>query len=55
MPNIVLHTVWNLSRTVSLGENPLYNTSLDEWIGSGGDDESSSDWIRSRIINLSKG
>ena len=55
MPNIVLHTVWNLSPTVSLGENPLYNTSLDEWIGSGGDDESSSDWIRSRIINLSKG
>ena len=52
---MVLHSVWNISPSISVGENPLYNTSLDEWIGSGGDDKSSSAWIRSRIIDLSKG
>ena len=55
MPNIVLHSVWNVSPTISIGENPLYDTSLDEWIGSGGNDISSSSWIRSRILNLSRG
>ena len=55
MPNIVLHSVWNVSPTIAIGDNPLYKTSFDEWIGSGGDDSSSSSWIRSRILNLSKG
>ena len=56
MPNIVLHSVWNVSPTsIAIGDNPLYRTSFDEWTGSGGDDSSSSSWIRSRILNLVKG
>ena len=56
MPNIILHSVWNVSpTTIAIGDNPLYKTSFDEWIGSGGDDVSSSSWIRSRILSLIKG
>ena len=52
---MVLHSVWNISPSISVGENPLYKTSLDEWIGSGGDDVSSSSWIKSRILSLIEG
>ena len=56
MPNMVLHAVWNVSPTVAIGDNPLYETSFDEWAGSGGAPGSpTSDWVRSRILALSKG
>ena len=53
---MVLHSVWNISPTVAIGDNPLYENSFDEWIGSGGASGSdTSNWIRSRILTLSKG
>ena len=56
MPNMVLHAVWNVSPTVAIGDNPIYESSFDEWAGSGGASGSStSDWVRSRILALSKG
>ena len=56
MPNMVLHTVWNVSPTVAIGDNLLYESSFDEWVGSGGAPGSfTSDWVRSRILALSKG
>ena len=36
MPNLILHSVWNLSSTISLGNNPLYKSSFVEHLGSGG-------------------
>ena len=51
MPNGVFHAVWNTLPSVAIGENPLYKTSFDEWIGS----RDSSDWIRSRILLKLKG
>ena len=35
MPNIVFHSVWNLSPTLSVGNNLLYESSFVEHIGSG--------------------
>ena len=35
MPNLVLHSVWNLSPTISVGNNPLYESSFVEHLGSG--------------------
>ena len=35
MPNTALHTVWNISPSLAIGDNPLYETSFAEWIGSG--------------------
>ena len=56
MPNMVLHSVWNVSPTVAIGDNPLYESSFDEWAGSGGSPGSHTrDWVRSRILALSKG
>ena len=55
MPNVVLHSVWNTLPSLAIGDNPLYKTSFDEWIGSGGDDSSSVSWFRPRILNLCKG
>ena len=47
MPNVVLHAVWNVSPSLAIGDNPLYETSFDEWMGS---EVSNSDFIRDRII-----
>ena len=56
MPNMVLHSVWNVSPTVAVGDNPLYESSFDEWAGSGGAPGSdTTEWVRSRILALSKG
>ena len=56
MPNVVLHTVWNLYPSLSVGDNPLYETSFDEWIGSGGvDGSSTSYYVKKRILQNSKG
>ena len=56
MPNGVLHTVWDLYPSVSVGDNPLYETSFDEWIGSGGaNDNSISGFDQDRIILKAKG
>ena len=56
MPNIVLHSVWIVFPTVAIGDNPLYESSFDEWAGSGGAPGSeTSDSVRSRILALSKG
>ena len=50
MPNLVLHTVWNVSPTVALGDNPLYTTSFDEFMGSGEEFK----WMSDRIILKNK-
>ena len=57
MPNVVLHTVWNVSPSLAIGDNPLYETSFDEWMGSGRSNNStnSSDCDRERIILKAKG
>ena len=55
MPHIVLHSVWNTLPSVAIGDNPLYETSFDEWIGSGGDGSLTSDWILPRISLKAKG
>ena len=56
MPNGVFHAVWNTLPSVAIGDNPLYETSFDEWIGTGGlDGSSSSDWIKPRIVLKAKG
>ena len=56
MPHVVLHSVWNTLPSVAIGDNPLYETSFDEWIGSGGVNGSdTSDWIHSRILLKAKG
>ena len=52
MPNMIFHTVWNISPTVVLGDGLLYETSFDEWIGSGFPDR---DFVRSRILLKAKG
>ena len=48
MPNVALHTVWNVSPSLTIGDNPLYETSFDEWIGSG-------ELYRDRIILKARG
>ena len=48
MPNVALHTVWNVSPSLAIGDNPLYETSVDEWIGSG-------EIYRDRIILKARG
>ena len=48
MPNMIFHTVWNISPTVVLGDGLLYETSFDEWIGSG-------ELYRDRIILKARG
>ena len=48
MPNVVLHSVWNTLSSVAIGDNPLYETSFDEWIGSG-------EIYRDRIILKARG
>ena len=56
MPNVVLHSVWNTLPSVAIGDNPLYETSFDEWIGSGGaKGGDTSDWVLPRILLKSKG
>ena len=56
MPNVVLHTVWNFYPSVSVGDNPLYETSFDEWIGSGGvHGSSTSNLVKKRILQHAKG
>ena len=56
MPNVVLHTVWNVSPSLAIGDNPLYETSFDEWMGSGGSNNSSnSGFDPERIILKAKG
>ena len=56
MPNVVLHTVWNVSPSLAIGDNPLYETSFDEWIGSGGaNGNSNSGFDQDRIILKAKG
>ena len=56
MPNVVLHTVWNVLPSLAIGDNPLYETSFDEWIGSGGANSSStSEFCQERIILKAKG
>ena len=50
MPHLTLHAVWNLSPTIAIGDNPLYQSSFIEFIGSDGyEDKSSLSWIRNRV------
>ena len=56
MPNGVFHIVWDFYPSVSVGDNPLYETSFDEWIGSGGvDGSSTSNLVKKRILQHAKG
>ena len=36
MPNVVYHSVWNISPTISVGNGQLYQSSFVEHLGSGG-------------------
>ena len=36
MPNMILHTVWNVSPTIAIGDNPLYESGLVELVSSSG-------------------
>ena len=55
MPNVVLHTVWNVSPSLAIGDNPLYETSFDEWIGAGDLDKYRKSPVKSRILQYAKG
>ena len=55
MPNVALHTVWNVSPSLAIGDNPLYETSFDEWIGSGELDKYRKSPVKSRILQYAKG
>ena len=56
LPNVILHAVWNTLPSVAIGDNPLYETSFDEWMGSGVSNNSSdSGFDRDRIILKAKG
>ena len=33
IPHMVYHSVWNVSPTVAIGDNPLYTSSFNEWAG----------------------
>ena len=55
MPNGVFHTVWDFYPSVSVGDNPLYETSFDEWIGSGELDKYRKSPVKSRILQYAKG
>ena len=35
MPNLIFHSVWNMSPTIAVGDNPLYDSSFIEHLGSG--------------------
>ena len=52
MPHLVLHSVWNLSKTVAIGDNPLYDSSFVEFMGSGCFEDCK--WMKSRIEYLAK-
>ena len=52
MPNLVFHTVWNISPTISVGNNPLYQSSFIEHIGSGGSGSDINRNLKKRIRNL---
>ena len=56
MPHLTLHSVWNLSPTVAVGDNPLYETSFVEFIGSDGyKGKEPISWISDRVKMFAKG
>ena len=52
MPNIVYHSVWDLSPTLSVGNNPLFESSFVEQFGSGRDHELGGLSITEKLIGL---
>ena len=53
MPHVILHSVWNTTPSVAIGDNPLFESSFVESMGSGGYSEQSEE-IRNIIgINTS--
>ena len=53
MPHLTLHSVWNLTPTIAIGDNPLYDSSFIEFIGSDGyEDNESLAWMRNRVAML---
>ena len=52
MPNMVLHTVWNVSPTIAIGDNPLYESGLVELVSSSGN---CSPYLGDRAKVLAKG
>ena len=55
MPHLTLHSVWNLTPTIAIGDNPLYDSSFIDFIGSDGyEDNESLAWMRSRVAMLAR-
>lgn len=54
MPNLILHSVWNMSPTISFGNNPLFKTSFVEHLGFGGLGKSRTIRQKIKIINDSE-
>ena len=52
MPNLVFHSVWNISPTISVGNNPLYQSSFSEHLGSGGYGSDINKNLKKRIKSL---
>ena len=52
MPNLVYHSVWDLSATLSVGNNPLFESSFVEQFGSGRDHELGGLSITEKLIGL---
>ena len=52
MPNMILHTVWNVSPTIAIGDNPLYESGLIELVSSSGN---ASPFLGDRAKSLAKG
>ena len=52
MPNIVYHSVWDLSPTLSVGNNPLFESSFVEQFGSGRDHELGGLHITEKLTGL---
>ena len=49
MPNLAYHSVWDLSPTLSVGNNPLFESSYVEQFGSGRDHELEGSFITEKL------
>ena len=54
MPHVILHSVWNTTPSVAIGDNPLFESSFVELMGSGGYSESSEE-IRNVVESKTTG
>ena len=49
MPNLAYHSVWDLTPTLSVGNNPLFESSYVEQFGSGRDHELEGSFITEKL------